>query len=188
MNEEDNSWYPSKEVFDAATELDLEFIFEQASKRVDATAKEGDDLYSKSIGIVSICLPALSAIVGYLISNFKFSPVTFISIPVALILIVVLSKMKRTIVIGKIKYRGVGTYPSQLAVKEFYEKLNGKSSKWYLLWDQIIKYQQRIDLNVKNNNDRKDRINRCYGWLYSIPYVIIASTVIYLISYLAISS
>ncbi|HMH34315.1 MAG TPA: hypothetical protein VK543_14855 [Puia sp.] len=182
MAKQEVRWKPPLEVSDKATIEELKFVFDQATKRVEQTAKEGDDFYQKGIGIISIALPVLSALIGYIASNFKFSPQIFGAIPVSIILWRVLSKLKN-IVIPK-RYLGSGSSPETLVIKDFYENLEqNKTPEWYMLMSEIIMYQDRLDINMLNNKVRKDKLIECYNLLYSIPIVVIVAIAIYYLIY-----
>lgn len=151
-----------------STVEELRFIFEQARDRVKETSEEGDRLYNKSIGIVSICLASITAIAGYLLSDEKTPAVLDISGCITIVVLVVAAvKIKYNIL--PLGYKGVGSSSEKLLADAFYTNLEGKTPLWHLLANEIAMYNERISINNENNDKRNNVLKEVFQLLYSIP-------------------
>jgi len=180
MEEKENKpWRPELEVSNKATIEELKFVFEQVKKRVEETAKEGDDLYSKSFSIVLVTTSLLTGTIGFLLSNISTKASTFIALVIAIILVVILSTIRDAIAI--LHYRSSGTPASYLLVKDFYENLEeGKTPEWYMVMREVIRYEERLTLNADNNVKRIKKIEYCYRLFYAIPVASLITWFVYL--------
>lgn len=175
----ETSWKPDLEISGKATIDELNFIFDQATKRVEQTAQEGDLLYSKSITLIAICITVLSALVGYIITSFGFIPSIFASVIVSFILIRVLSNLKECVM--PTRYLGSGSFPKDLFIKAFYENLEDKTPVWYMKMSEIIMYQRRLEINLGNNKRRNERLGTCFRLIYALPYYVAGAIILYYI-------
>ena len=176
-----SNWRPPLSVSEKATIEELRFVFDQATKRAEQTSEEGDRLYNKSINIIVVCLPLLSALIGYIISHFSLNALTILASLSAIVLLIVVSVLKNSVM--PTRYLGSGSYPKDLLTESFYENLNNKTTEWYFIMNETIMYQERIEINVQNNTDRNSRLKDCFMFLYSLPLLLIlASVMLYFFS------
>jgi hypothetical protein len=159
-------------VKEALTDVELRFIFQQAEKRVKETADDGDKIYNKSITLVSICLTLLTALCGFIFNNFAISPLIAGAVLVALVLLNVSVILKKNIY--PVKYRSIGSHPKDLLTDGYYENLEkNRKPEWYLLYSEIMAYEERLHDNMANNNVRNERLKSAYKWLYRMPIIFV---------------
>lgn len=153
---------------DASIE-DFKFIFSQVQNRVKETADEGDRLNAKSLTIIAVCLTLITALIGYLITNLKsFNPLTGVSIYVLLALWNVCVSLKKNVY--PITYRSIGSQGKDLLKDDFFVKEGIYDSvEKRIIHSEIVNYEGRIQLNVKNNEERNKRVKKAFDRLFEIP-------------------
>lgn len=160
---------PPKLVEDTISLQELIFLQQQAEKRLVEITSDADKLYQRSVVLLSLSITLLVGIVGYLVSHLIINTITLLLISVGAILWVAVWILKPNI--KPDDYWGNGTEPVAYLMKEAYftDLENDKSPHWYILYAEVISYQERIDDNKIKRDKRADRISEAVKWLYWIP-------------------
>jgi|ERR1035437_8858730 hypothetical protein len=162
-----------QQVLSVASLDDLKFIFSEAKDKLEETIVTGYQLYQRSILLLSSSIVILTTIIGYVSTNWSFTPKIISLVSIGIMLWFICSVLKDNV---KTKaYRGNGTTPSFITVTGMFTDLDNQTPEWHLHVHLIEKYNSRIVLNGKLNTDRSDRIIEAINFLYFIPPIALLS-------------
>jgi hypothetical protein len=149
---------------------DLKFVFSQVEKRVKETADDGDKINSKSLTILGVCLTVLTALIAFIMTKFSIYNVPLMGASIYLIVMLVNVCTILRPNIYPVKYRSVGSYPSDLMVDAMFEDQgDGQTTEWRMIYSEILAYEERVILNNHNNDVRNELIKKAYDKLYITP-------------------
>jgi hypothetical protein len=170
-----NDFKPTIIAYNKSKPDDLLFIFNQVRDRVKETADEGDRIYNKSITIFSIAIAGIIPIGGYVFTQHSISALVIAGLLTISLLWMVASILRNNIFPSF--YKSIGSYAKDLYIDEYYTDKDEKAYK-LLLHSEIMNFEKRVVINEKKNEERNDRLNKCYKILYWIPAVYIACLII----------
>jgi hypothetical protein len=155
---------------------DLTFIFNQAKDRISVLTGDAEKLYQRSVVLLTVSITVLTSIIAYIGTNFEWNFTTLLLGTIAVVLWIVCTILKPNLIPSD--YQDIGSEPVSLAVDAVYTELQGRPPEWYLLYSEIINYQQRIDKNKITNDFRADNLKDAITWLFRIPSLSLAILVI----------
>jgi hypothetical protein len=155
----------------------LQFVFEQAEKKLIETVRTGEAITERTYRMTGITLFILTGLlINFLSSEDKLSEfylATCLSIPLCLgSIILLLSKPLH----GSLTH-GSGSSPASLLKKELVEDFGDEDQRKRLLLRECIGYQEKIDHHKKLNRQRTANMNIAVYTLAFIPVTIIIATV-----------
>lgn len=159
----------------------LQFVFNQAEKRLEESNNSIDFTTSKTFSVVSIILAAFSAILVYVFSNFDingdYDPKMSTAIIMSLYLLYVLYRLRKNIM--HIKYEPKGSLPSKMLTNcpkwANTEEMHFKTT----IYDELVSYDRRTKRNYEFNKPRVLIIDKVVWLLIVFPII---SVVIYFLS------
>lgn len=134
---------------------ELKLIFNQAEKRLDSTTKEGENIASRTMSIITLMAGLLIALSGYTISIWKgFSGLTtkgWVAIVGCLYLLSLLIYIINNIITHR--YSHAGSRPEQLVNSMFDDEEIPRTKTLLLLYlNEIENYNRRIANNSALNS------------------------------------
>lgn len=160
--------------------MDLEvcrFILDQAEKNLQEKINAADSLINRALTILTISLPSLVFVVGYVLSNDNRNSLLYhLSILSIIILLIIIFKCIN--VYSLYDYKPLGNSPKNMIRED-----NVSDELKIFLIERIESMQRCIDFTKKENDKRVERLTEIFGILKKSLVVIIVYTIFLYLPY-----
>ena len=158
----------------------LKFILSQAEKKIGNMTDEVNMYYNRSITILTVSLPIITLLIGYLFKATEPLPNKIAATVIEIFLLFVCKILRQNILPSVFETNGSSA--NRMLDIAFYENTENKDAAHKnVLIDQVKLAQLKILNNERLNKDRGDNIKKAIRLLYWCPIVVLA---VFLITYL----
>jgi hypothetical protein len=154
-------------ILNAASIDDLKLIFSEAKDKLKESTDEAQQLYQRSILILSLSITILTSIIAYVSTHLIFNLQNSLLVFSGFVLWVMCSFLKPNI--KPSEYKADGTIPEYICTDGFFTNLQDETPEWHLHIHLIEAYNARIKGNRALNDTRAGNISEAIRWLYMIP-------------------